>query len=64
MGSASGHTNVGWPAKNYIHQLCVGTGCSEEYLPRVKADSTSVLSTGLYIYIYRERERDSQKSLL
>ena len=29
-----GHTNVGWLAKVYIHQLCVDTGYSREDLSR------------------------------
>ena len=28
-----GHTNVGQPAKNYIHHLCADIGCSLEDLP-------------------------------
>ena len=27
-----GHTNIGQPAKTYIHQLCGNTGCCLEYL--------------------------------
>ena len=29
---------VGWPARTYIPQLCVGTGCSLESLPRAMDD--------------------------
>ena len=33
-----GHTGVGWPAKTYIHQLCVDTGCRLEDLAVVMTD--------------------------
>ena len=31
--SKHGHTSIGWPAKIYIHQLCVDTGYHLEDLP-------------------------------
>ena len=42
-----GHASVGWPARTYIHQLCVNTGCSLENLLGVMDDRDR----------WRERER-------
>ena len=36
--STLGHTSVGWPAKTYIHQLCVDSRCRLEDLPRAMTD--------------------------
>ena len=33
-----GHVNIGRPAKTYIHQLCMDTGCSLEDLLRAMDD--------------------------
>ena len=33
-----GHTSVGWPAKTYIQQLCVDTGCRLQDLPKAMAN--------------------------
>ena len=46
------HTNVGWPTKIYIHQLCADTGCRLEDLP------------GAMTYWDRWRERESRKYIL
>ena len=51
-----GHPTIGWPARSYIHHLCVDTGCSLKDLPRVIDDWDG----------WREREgkRESSKSML
>ena len=33
-----GHTSVGWPAKTWIHQLCMDPGCCLEGLPNAIAN--------------------------
>ena len=33
-----GHNSVSWPAKTYIKQLCMDTGCRLEDLPRAMVD--------------------------
>ena len=33
-----GHTNIDWPAKTYIDQLCANTRCSQEVLPGMMDD--------------------------
>ena len=30
--------NIGRPARTYLHQLCVDTGCNLEDLPRIMAE--------------------------
>ena len=49
-----GHTSVGRTAKRYIYQLCADTGCNLEDLPREINDGNW----------WRERERESEKSVL
>ena len=41
MDSSNGHTSFGWPAKSYNHQVCAGTGCHLEDLPRAMANNGS-----------------------
>ena len=36
MDSTHRHTGVCWPAKTYIHQLCVDIGCHLEDLQKKK----------------------------
>ena len=36
--SSHGHASVRWPARTYLQQLCVDTGCSEENLPGAMDD--------------------------
>ena len=45
-----GQAKAGWPARTYIQQLCVDTGCSPEDLPEVMDDREG----------WRERVRDIQ----
>ena len=64
-----GRTSVSWPAKTYVHQFCVETGCILEDLPSAITDGNggegrerenlgtmqSAWLDYIYIYIYRVR---------
>ena len=71
--SLHGQAKAGWPARTYIQQLCVHTGCNLEDLPRVMDDRDRLWervreihtgSTSWWWYIKKEKKRNAMQILL
>ena len=59
-----GHASVDQPARTYIHQLCVNTGCNFEDLPEAMEDTEGWRKKERKREREKEREYESGKSEL